>query len=770
MEITKLETLAQRPVIAKLELPARAEITRPPPAAILDGPSKALITHQTGSDQLWLHQAMALEALLADQNPVIATGTASGKSLIFQTWAFHHLGLHPKATALVFDPLRALASDQTQSWQEQAAATGFNPAQIVKIDGSVPMAEREPQLRDCRIAIMTPDLCHAWLMRNLSHQTVQRFIANLALVVIDEAHVYESVFGSNAAYLFRRLLAAQARHAPPSHPPCRLIAATATVANAAAHLTKLTGQPFVEISEAHNGAQVHPRTLLHLEGEAEYDLAPIVAHAARLPDTKFIAFHDSRQGVERIARQISDGSVMAYRNGYESDDRRNVELALRHNRLKGVVATSALELGIHIPGLTLGLNLHVPYTRKSFRQRLGRIGRDAPGCFVIVAPANAFTQYGETLESYYAASAEPSLLYLQNEYIQFANAQCLARETGAPPTGGTAAAWPAGFERALKNVLSGQWPEKYRTIARRGRRHPHVAHALRQAGELELQLVNADDYSRRIGTINLDRAIREVYPQAGYLHRGRSYQAQAWRHDGSYGSCRIPLAEMPYHQGTTPDIVTEIEVKGTVDGHLALHQEPSKGYVAEVYATVTETVIGCQAHDGSNPVRYAPAEQPQRRFETTGVLLRIEEPWYCWQGPPQIIADTLQRYLCHNRSIAPWDISYSREPIKITSKQHPAGEIALSAAIVYDNTHGSLRLTEALFHQLPAYAAQLQKSIELAGEPIDPELIRALAQWADGLQYPTSDTQRMNQPQAPDQSHPTGPDDQPPVEEAADEQ
>ena len=732
MDITEVKTLGRRRVLARMSLPTREETLAAPPAELMRGPSANLLTQHNEEGRVWQHQAMALESLTRGENPVIATGTSSGKSLIFQTWAFDRLARNPHSTIAVFDPLRALATDQAESWKEQAEVAGFNPEVVVKIDGSVPMAERERLIRDSSIVIMTPDICHAWLMRKISLRAVSEFIGNLSLIVIDEAHVYDSVFGSNTAYLFRRLLNARGLTSKAGPDDYRVIAATATISNPAEHLAKLTGLPFTEITEEHNGARVYPRTLLHIEGDNETDLLPVLREATGLADSKFIAFMDSRQGVERLARQIPGNTVMAYRNGYEASDRREVELSLRNNRLKGVVSTSALELGINIPGLNLGINLKVPDSRKSFRQRLGRVGRDGPGLFVIVAPENAFAQYGETMESYYESSVEPTLLYLENEYIQFANAQCMATETGAYLPSTEQTLWPSGFRRTLDSVMQRNWAERYDAIAQAGRRNPHIAHALRNVGEAEMELVNRDNLDRTTGTINLSKAIRETYPMAGYLHRGVSYQVQPWETDGQFGKTIIPICETPFYQRTRPDIVATLEVKGIVGKNIVMHRETEKGYVAEVYATVTETVVGYQGPDGRS-VLYPSDERPTREFDTTGVLLRIREPWHCWAVPRQQLGMTLKSYLCHYHSIAPWDVSYTDEPATIASREQPDGVVAQDATVVYDNIHGSLRLTSNLFDNLASHVERLQRSIDLDGEPINQVLIKQLAEWCAGL-------------------------------------
>ena len=191
---------------------------------------------------------------------------------------------------------------------------------------------------------------------------------------------------------------------------------------------------------------------------------------------RFIAFVDSRQGVERIARAVGDANVKPYRAGYEASDRAAIERALRNGALHGVVSTSALELGIDIADMEIGVNLGVPQSRKSFRQRLGRIGRVSSGVFLVIAPANAFTKYGESLTQYYTGSVEPSYLYLDNRFVQFAHARCLQDETDAlgrdsvELPGGVG--WPMGFPDVLKVARVG-YPGEFDPIAQIGADSPH---------------------------------------------------------------------------------------------------------------------------------------------------------------------------------------------------------------------------------------------------------------------------------------------------------
>ena len=375
-----------------------------------------------------------------------------------------------------------------------------------------------------------------------------RFLDGLELLILDEAHVYESVFGSNMAFLVRRLLAAKRLLASGRQPVSKLqvIAATATIAEPAQHLEKLTGLKFREVNQ--DGSPQHEKRIYHVAGpeggeDGESFLASILEGICDLRGRRrFIAFIDSRQGVERTARDVAErveaylgkDKVLAYRSGYEEGDRAAIEKALRSGELQGVVSTSALELGIDIPDMEVGINLGVPRTRKSFRQRIGRIGRGSTGAFIIAAAPNAFTRFGETLEEYHVSSVEPSYLYLGNRFVQFAHARCLRKEmevlgrkSSVPPSG---TRWPEGFREILKFARDG-WPPEFDDVAKNGGDSPHFNYGLRDIGEPSYELQNTRrGRGNRIGDIILRQAIREAYPGFNdYIHGGRAYRILEWR-------------------------------------------------------------------------------------------------------------------------------------------------------------------------------------------------------------------------------------------------
>ena len=213
--------------IETLEIPVTLERRDNVPDLIVNGPAWAItqdIRQNSGTEtnpekSMWLHQARALQELCDGKNVAVATATTSGKSRIFQLWTLHQLMTDPEATSLVFYPTKALANDQTNSWNRRCADVGLPGGTVDQINGDVPMNRRDGIMNTSRVFIMTPDVCHAWLTRNAETPSVRKFLQGLRVIVIDEAHTYESIFGSNSAYLFRRLVtAAITAGNPPSAP------------------------------------------------------------------------------------------------------------------------------------------------------------------------------------------------------------------------------------------------------------------------------------------------------------------------------------------------------------------------------------------------------------------------------------------------------------------------------------------------------------------------------------------------------------------------
>ncbi len=193
-----------------VDIPPNPERRANVPPSILTGGAWELARPAAVSNTLWLHQSRGLELLESGRNVVLSTPTASGKTLVFQLWAMTELIRSPESVILAFYPTKALANDQARRWRESCQALGLPNDTVEQIDGDVGLARREEIIRRARVVLATPDVTHAWLPRRAGDPLVKGFLRRLRGVIIDEAHAYEGVFGSNSAYLFRRLISAAA--------------------------------------------------------------------------------------------------------------------------------------------------------------------------------------------------------------------------------------------------------------------------------------------------------------------------------------------------------------------------------------------------------------------------------------------------------------------------------------------------------------------------------------------------------------------------------
>src|ERR687894_1185376 len=310
-----------------------------------------------GIDRLWSHQAEAVHAAWAGPT-IVTTGTASGKSLCFQLPTLDVLCRDAKARALYLYPAKALAQDQARSLN----ALGVDRVRQAIYDGDTPREQRSGIRRRANVVLTNPDMLHVGILPN--HRAWGDFFANLAVVVVDEAHVYRGVFGSHVGNVLRRLRrVADAYGTAP-----RFVLASATIANPGELAERLTGLDDFSVIDR-DGSPGGRRTIAMWNppitdeklatrrsalAEAADMLADLVTEGART-----IVFMKSRKAVELMSRfaqlELSNRGrgdladrIAPYRAGYTPQQRRELERQLLDGELLGVVATDALELGIDI--------------------------------------------------------------------------------------------------------------------------------------------------------------------------------------------------------------------------------------------------------------------------------------------------------------------------------------------------------------------------------------------------------------------------------------
>jgi DEAD/DEAH box helicase domain-containing protein len=737
--------------LERIAIPPRAERPLAIPAAYARGRIAKWISAMTsGAGQLWRHQSLALTEVAAGRNVVVSTGTASGKSLVFMAPIIDML-MGEDGKAIVFYPQKALGGDQLRRFQVALARAGLDPQLVGEINGDVDPSLRDEVLSNCRLVLATPDVVHAWMMPQVQSRLVREFLRQLKIIVLDEAHVFEGIFGSNVAYLLRRLRAAHAETLG-SHEQLQWIAATATIRDPAEHLQQLTGVPFTVIGEEDNGSPFHGLTLFHISGpdkgsKGEKLLANLCSEiATKIAPHALIAFADSRQGVEHVADFIGRADILPYRGGYENGDRQAIEAMLHANELRGVIATSALELGIDIPQLQIGINLGLPQTRKALKQRIGRIGRTMPGAFAVIAPATAFAQLGGTFAEYVGAEVEPSRLYLDNRCIQIQAARCLLDECGNQGSAGKlpeAVQWPAGFAEMFAAARPGAIrPRDLDQVLAIGADSPHGAFPLRAMRETEFALRNIRNPSERMGKIDLEKALRETYPGATYYHLCRRYRVLEWRTSAYEHSIMLePAKGLPATRALISSTVSVSTASGElIEDHLL---EGERGQFAEILLKVADWVEGFACGSAVHWYRDLRAanwrmSRRPREFATTGIVLQIKEPWFTGKSQHalkmrQATAEALAAVLAREHNIARSDIRTAHSGIALYGA---AGPRAVDDAIViFDNVVGGLRLTSPLFSNFAAILDRLERASELAREEamLSVATVNRLREWYESL-------------------------------------
>ena len=750
--------------IDRHEIPAVPEKSVPVPPFLLGSKALAIHSHPT----LWLHQGTALDILNDGQNVVIATPTASGKTLVFMLYIFHAAEADPRARALVFYPAKALANDQLLRWKEAAALAGVDPEAIQQITGDTPMRHREQLLDRATVALVTPDVVHAWLIRTARGPAQRRFLADLRVAVTDEAHVYEDVLGSNAAFMFRRLDSATLQAG--NRYFIQYIAATATIRSPDRHMENLTGRPFRKVDLQDNGAPRYPTTLLHVP-YPEDDKNPELTAANLLTsiidadhESQVILFHDSRQGAERIASMARrPNQLVPYRAGYLPQERRDIEDRIRSGALRGVVTTSALEVGIDMPDLNYGINNGLPPTRKQLLQRMGRTGRARPATFVILGDPGLFRRHGETLKDYYSGVIEESRLHLDNPYIAYQHALCLQQETRNPAETPASQepdspSWPTVFHDTMQLA---QAPEPPKTLAAARARSvntpPQLAYSLRSSGEEQLDIIpslNGQD-QQNIGTINAPAAIREAYPGAVYRHNGRAYRVKEWRRRQGKAYIRILHDEEPGTTSTRPIIrrtllvnpLSAAAAKGTTTTHTGAYATVALDLWTSVEGFITRATGSAkmtdylEARDAGDPAMSRKAVL----MPTTGFFLYVDAPWLSPDTNEGVynlsdLAHLLAQDHAYQRSIALQNIGVATANILMAHAPNEA-HLLENAMVLYDNVHGGLGLTDPLTLNLPATCARLASS-----PSPNPGALHQLNTWlaaATGpFQHPPSPTEK----------------------------
>ncbi len=714
---------------------------------------------------LYAHQAVALQAFLEGHHVALTTGTASGKSLVFYLAALHLLHQEPTGAIAVLYPLKALGREQEHRWRDWLERAGLSADLVQRIDGDVDSRRREALLQQARVLLFTPDVVHAWLLPNGDKPEVVAFLQRLRLVVVDEVHTYSGVFGSNAAFLFRRW---QHLMHLAGNEQTRWMTASATLREPRQFLHQLFGLNFAVFDESHDGSPQHPLRILMVEppeGDRFAALARLLHELVQRTPHRFLAFADSRKQVEflgtlvrrlrprpseedptedpddaeeggrawarRVQEVLTQADILPYRAGLEFADRALIQQRLSQGALRGVISTSALELGIDIGHLDVAVLVGVPPTMTSLQQRIGRVGRRGPGEVLIV---NSGSPQDEALfrtprEALHRPPAE-STLYLENPYLQYIHALCLARPDegehdllrkalGQTSNGDgftSPIAWPEGFLRLCNEERTGQVPRELQNWASSAQnQRPQWVYPLRDIEPQFTVVQRLRGQEEKRGSLSYYQVLNEAYPGAVYYYASvpfrvqrvfprtrrievrpeKAYRTRAKKYTWLQPSLRPEAVRRGYAWGALTVLETELQIRERVTGY--------------------DEWRGSNHFEAKYPNEYWDFHSFERGYFSTGLV--FTHPALNDQSRVQDLAEALYEAFLLTVPVDRREIGWAtglmplgREPF------FPKGQRFIA---LYERVYGGLHLTGKVLDDLPdRLLAMLEATASFAPDPL----------------------------------------------------
>jgi len=504
-------------------------LARPLPPAL----EEAL--YRCGIKRWYSHQAEAINAVRAGQHVMVATGTASGKTLCYNVPVLEAVLQDPLSRALYLFPTKALAQDQLRILRELTGPP-LEGIRFATYDGDTPASARSHLRKATPIILSNPDMLHVGILPN--HTQWASFFRHLKYVVLDEAHTYRGVFGSHLACLLRRLRRVCALYG--ARP--QFILCSATIANPAEHAQRLIGQPVVVVERdgapqgSRHFALWNPPFIDQARGvrrSVNTEAAGILAELAKA-GLRNITFTRARKVAELIllyARQALRRErpelverLSSYRAGYLAEERREIERRLFSGELLGVTATNALELGIDVGALDATVLVGYPGTIASTWQQAGRAGRGRREALnILIGQDNPLDQFFmRHPQELFLRPHEHALIDPSNPYILQAHLACAAWES--PLRAEDEALFGEGYIEAVMSLERSQLleyrPDRWYV---RGDDYPAQHVNIRSAGATNYLLVDETQNYRLLEEIDAATALARVHTGAIYLHRAETY-------------------------------------------------------------------------------------------------------------------------------------------------------------------------------------------------------------------------------------------------------
>ncbi|ATB36896.1 DEAD/DEAH box helicase [Cystobacter fuscus] len=711
--------------------PARPGAHAPIPEGVAPQVREAL--RRRGIERLFSHQAEAYELARSGKNLVIATPTASGKSLCYNLPLLDRFAREPQARALYLFPTKALSRDQEESLRVFMREAGLDHGAIT-FDGDTPADARRAARERSGVLLTNPDMLHTGILPH--HASWARLFSNLRYVVIDELHTYRGVFGSHLANVLRRLQRVAAFHG--SSPT--FILASATIGNPKAHAERMLGREVALISES--GAPAGERRVMVYNPpvvNAELGIrASYLKSAVRLTadlvraEVSTLLFAQSRNSVEVMLKYLRDkfvaekmdpNLIQGYRGGYLPGTRRATEAALRAGEVRCVVATNALELGIDIGSLDAVVCAGYPGSVAALMQRFGRAGRRGAGSLALLVTSSA------PLDQYLAADprfltgapVEHARIDPDNVEILVQHLKCAAFELPFAE-GDTFGDVPAESVTDALGYLS-QHEVVHPSPGPEGRKMFHWSSDAYPANHVSLRSVGWDNVviielgtDRTLAEMDFRSAHTMLHEQAIYQHEAEQYQVERFDYDNHKAYVRKVAPDY------FTDAMTYVRVNVIQEDQGAPMGPTLQAGMGEV--SVIEKVVGYKKikfHTHEN-VGYGEVALPEMQMHTTSLWLTVPESVVRSFGAPRPavidalrgIATALRTVACVGLMIDPRDLGKT-----LGSKDDADGPPRKDGGVgfdptifLYDNIPGGVGLAARLFDQREELLRRARRLLE----------------------------------------------------------
>jgi DEAD/DEAH box helicase domain-containing protein len=680
------------------EIPASPGSYAPFPGDL--DPRLAAALNARGIARLFTHQRKAVEEVRRGRHVVVATPTASGKTLCYNLPVLDRILKDPECCALYLFPTKALSQDQVRELRGLSEDLPLT-IPIAAYDGDTPSSAR-PRIREsARVVISNPDMLHAGILPH--HPRWMRFFRSLGYVVIDEIHHYRGVFGSHLSNVIRRLKRICRFYGGDP----RFILSSATIANPAEQAGMMIGEEVSLIGES--GAPTSPKHFIFynppfLNRELGIRANPI-KEATRLADrflgagVQTIIFAGSRQKTEILLSYLRDGQkdsgkhpvdIRGYRGGYLPEIRREIEKGLKEGNVKAVVSTNALELGIDIGSLDACLMVGYPGTIASTRQQAGRAGRrHGHSAAILVAGGSPLDQFIINRPDYFFhRDPEHGVIDPDNLAILVSHIKCAAFEL--PFSEGEAFGG-----RSLTEILD--FLEDEGILHRSGPRwhwsrdsYPADDISLRSATSGNVTIHDLSSEGRIIGEVDFESAPNLIHPEAVYIQDGQEYFVHSL--DLEEGRAEVRKVEVDYF--TQAETESDLSVREVLEedkgprwtrnfGEVTVRNRVS-GYRKVRYYTHENVGTGQLNLPESHLLTSAFWVVPEE--STTGLPPRPGRDSYeAWKGILNLLMN-----------VAPLFVMADRRDLK----GHPqilSPDSSLPALFIYDNHPGGVGYSRKIF-------------------------------------------------------------------------